>query len=224
MKKTILAIGAHPDDIEIGCGGTLAQFAQRGHEVIHVIITSGEEGSLRHPKANFAKIRESEAKASANILGSSKVIFFRECDGLTSFSKASKIKLISLIRKHRPNIVFTHAKSDHFPDHQIVHQLSRAAIIAAGGPWFSGAGTQVHQVKEVYGYEVWHPISDYQIAIDISSTMEQKVKALQAHQSQIETVDYVGAIRGLAKYRGVMTMTGKYAEVFELYKSTGHTI
>ncbi len=219
MKQKILAIGTHPDDIEIGCGGTLSILNKRGYETTHVVVTSGEEGSLETPKSQTIRRRESEAKKSAKILNSSQVFFLREPDGLTTFSKETKIKLISLIRKVQPDIVFTHAKSDHFPDHQVVYQLTKSALLAAAGPWYPDAGKSPHQVKEFYGYEVWNPISEYQVAFDVSIAMKQKVEALKAHLSQTSAVDYVGAIQGLAQYRGAMTLTGKYAEVFELYRT-----
>lgn len=221
MKKTVLAIGAHPDDIEIGCGGMLSLLKDQGHELIHLVVTSGEEGGNSTLKHQLAERREDEAKKSAKILLASDVILFREADGLTMFSKETKVRLISVLRQLRPDIVFTHARSDHFPDHQVVHQLTKAAILAAAGPWYPDAGTSAHQVKEVYGYEVWNPIPEYQLSVDISSVIERKVRAIQVHHSQVGEVDYVEAIRGLARYRGVMSMTGEYAEVFEILKTRG---
>lgn len=221
MKKTILAIGAHPDDIEIGCGGTLSILKDKGYELIHLIMTSGEEGSLHSHKKQNAEKRESEATQSGKLLNASQIIFFREPDGLTSFSKDAKIKLISILRKIKPDIIFTHARSDHFSDHQLVHQLTCAAVLAAQGPWYPEAEGGSHHVKEVYGYEVWNPISDFQLAVDISATIERKMELIRCHQSQIRGVDYIAAITGLAKYRGVMSMTGNFAEVFEVLKIGG---
>lgn len=221
MRKSVLAIGAHPDDIEIGCGGTIAALAARGYEVVHLVISSGEEGGLLSEKRVLALQRESEASASARALGASEVVFFREPDGWTGFSKETKVRLISLLRKLRPGIVFTHAESDHFPDHLITHQLTRSAILAAAGPWYPGAEGVPHQVSSVYGYEVWNPISKYQVAVDISATFERKLEALKLHRSQTETVNYAAAVEGLAKYRGAMAMSGRLAEVFEVLKVGG---
>lgn len=221
MKKTVLAIGAHPDDIEIGCGGTLSILKDKGHELIHLIMTSGEEGDIKAHKKQIAEKREFEATQSSKLLKASQIIFFREPDGLTAFSKESKIKLISIIRKLKPHAIFTHARSDHFPDHQLVHQLTCAAVLAAKGPWYPEAGGAPHQVKEIYGYEVWNPISDFQMTVDISATIERKMELIRCHQSQTNGVDYIAAITGLAKYRGIMSMTGSFAEVFEVLKMEG---
>ncbi len=221
MKKKILAIGAHPDDIEIGCGGTLSILKDQGHELTHLIVTSGEEGGYSTNKIELAQQREIEARNAARVLKADNVLFFNEADGANNFSKQTKIRLISVIRKLQPDIIFTHAKSDHFPDHQLVHKLTKAALLAAAGPWYSDAGTDVHQVNEVYGYEVWNPISEYQVAMNITEVMERKIAAIQQHRSQINDVDYVEAVRGLAKYRGVMSMIGLYAEVFEVLRIGG---
>lgn len=221
MKRIVLAIGTHPDDIEIGCGGTLLTLRELGYDLIHLIVTSGEEGSLETTKKRTANNRESEANESAKILGASKIIFFREPDGLASFSKELKVRLISLLRELRPETIFTHAESDHFPDHQVVHHLTKSAIQLSAGPWYPEAGLSPHQVKNVYGYEVWNPISKYQFAIDISSKLNRKIEALNQHRSQLRKINYTEAVKGLARYRGVTSMVGDYAEVFEVIKSGG---
>ena len=219
MKKIALAIGAHPDDIEIGCGGTLCLLHDQGYEISHVIVTSGEEGSLKSTKEELRQLRKAEARKSAEVIGSQKVIFFDAPDGLTSFTKELKVHLITLIREIRPDIVFTHAQSDHFPDHALVHKLSMAAITASGGPWYPDGGIVPHQVQKVFGYEVWNPISNFQTAINIEFSIDRKLEALKQHSSQIEDINYLKAIAGLAQYRGVMSMSGAYAEVFETLKT-----
>ena len=217
--KTVLAIGAHPDDIEIGCGGTISVLLDKGYRILPLVVTSGEEGDLHDSKEQLGDRRESEARSSAAALGASDVIFLHEPDGLTNYSKGAKIKLISVLRELRPEIVFTHSSSDHFPDHQIVHRLAQDALVAASGPWYPEAGGSPHAVEKVYGYEVWHPLTRYQMSIDISHVIERKLTALRCHASQTKGVDYLEAVRGLALFRGAMTMRGKYAEVFEVLKT-----
>jgi LmbE family N-acetylglucosaminyl deacetylase len=218
MNKTILAIGAHPDDIEIGCGGTISALQKNGYTLINLVVTSGEEGSMVGSRKEIIKNRELEAKKSGSILGASKVIFLWQSDGLTTYSKELKMQLVALIRKYRPDIVFTHAKSDKFPDHQVVHQLTMSAILISGGPWYPDAIGPCHTVNDVYGYEVWNPITEHQLSFNITTTLNQKIKALQQHTSQLTDVNYIEAVKGLARYRGTMTMTGEFAEVFEVLK------
>ncbi len=216
MRRSILALGAHPDDIEIGCGGTLRRLAENGFDLNYVIVTSGEEGILNLEKTANAKKREDEAKVAAKILGVKNVIFLRVPDGITQVSKETKIKLIAILRNLRPEFVFTHAASDHFPDHRVVHDLTSAAVTAAQGPWYPEAGSRPFAVQTLLGYEVWNPIPKFQAAVDIGSTIEMKKKALSAHTSQIGQINYVDAVEGLSLYRGTMTMTGRFAEVFEI--------
>ena len=219
MKKTVLAIGAHPDDIEIGCGGTLALLKRQGARLIYVIVSSGEEGSLTIAPKKLGALRESEAQKAGKVLGAAEVCFLHEPDGLTSFSKETKLKLMALLRKHRPDIVFTHTKSDQSPDHRVVHDLTIDAIRGASGPWYPGAKGQPHSVAEIFAYEVWSPLNSPQTVVDISSTMALKLKALACHESQIADVNYVEAVKGLARYRGVMSLGGsEYGEAFEIIR------
>ena len=218
MRKVAIAIGTHPDDIEIGCGGSIALLIQAGYLVKFVIITSGEEGSLGD-KSSLKVIRETEARNAATSLGVSEIYFLNEPDGLTTYSKATKVSLIKLLRATKPDTVFIHTSHDFFPDHMVAHNLSTAAILAASGPWYAEAGCDSHQVMQIYGYEVWNPIPKPQMLIDISSTIENKLAALGHHKSQIEGINYLDAVRGLNQYRGIMMSKTKYAEAFEVIKA-----
>lgn len=209
--KTILAIGTHPDDIEIGCGGTIAASVARGDAVTFLIATSGEEGG-------DPQLREGEALESAEILGVEKVIFLRYPDGLTHFTKEQKLELIAHIRALRPDLIFTHARSDTFPDHQVVHQLTMAAVLGAAGPWYPAASGDPHRVPEIFGYEVWNPIPDAPLVTKIDETLELKLRALAVHRSQTADVAYLNAVKGLAMYRGAISMKGQYAEAFEVLR------
>jgi LmbE family N-acetylglucosaminyl deacetylase len=220
MKEQVLAIGTHPDDIEIGCGGTLALLKERGCKISNIIVTSGEEGGLQISKSELSKTREQEAIQSGIILGSDDIQFLREPDGLTSFSKETKIRLISFLRQIRPSIIFVHAPSDQFPDHKIVHQLSMSAIQAAQGPWYPEALGDPHRVQSIYGFEVWNPIQAPQLYSDITSVIHRKIEVLRLHKSQMEDINYIEAVMGLARYRGALSMSGEYAEAFEVLKST----
>lgn len=224
MTRTVLSFGAHPDDIEIGCGGTEAKLIAQGYEVTHAYLTSGEAGSDMVPKGEMAETREEEAREAASVLGVKSLEFFRYPDGLTQFSREMKIEMVSLIRRIKPKIIFVHASTDTFPDHQTIRDLVLSAITGAAGPWYQEATGDPWSPKTILGYEVWHPILNYQIAVDISETIEQKTRALSRYRSQIGTISYDEAFLGLARYRGVMSMTGKYAEVFEVIKIDGFAV
>ncbi|MEN9723583.1 MAG: hypothetical protein RJB38_1569 [Pseudomonadota bacterium] len=221
MKEHILCFGAHPDDIELGCGGTIAKLVNQGHKIVHAILTSGEAGALETPPEELARVREEEAQASARILGTSEVQFLRYRDGLMHPTREMKIKVIRLIREIRPDTIFVHGRDDRFPDHRITHELVMAAIEAASGPWYSEPGGAPHTATRVLGYEVWNPIAQPGVFIDISNTLEKKLKALRAHESQLQTIPYDDAAQGLARYRGTMSRQGCFAEAFEVLRSGG---
>ena len=219
MGKQILSFGAHPDDIEIGCGGTEYKLIQQGYEITHVYVTSGEAGSQTIPKKELALLREQEARQSAQLLGVKDVQFLRANDGFTHYTEEMRTQVINLIRSIQPEIIFMHGSCDSFPDHHIVHQLVKSAIIGAAGPWFQETTGAPWSVQQVLGYEVWHPMQNYQLAINISETIQIKMNALACFTSQVEPTRYDEAFKGLARYRGVMSWVGEYAEVFEIIQS-----
>ena len=116
-------------------------------------------------------------------------------------------------------LLFVHAASDRLLDHRVVHDLVIGAVTAAAGPWYQDAGGEPWQVPSVLGYEGWHPLLTYQLAVDISAEIETKMAALACHRSQMEVIPYDQAFRGLARYRGIMSISGDYAEVFEVIQA-----
>jgi len=216
--RRVLAVGAHPDDIEIGCGGTLAKLRDRGEEVHALVATSGEAGSDSIDTATLARMREQEARAAGEALGFDSIRFLRLPDGLTGFTREDKIRVIGILREVRPHTVFVHASRDQFLDHKAIHGLVVAAVGAAAGPWFQEAPGEPWSVDTMLGYEVWHPLESYDMAVDVTETLGRKLEALQRHSSQTETIPYHEAMEGLARYRGAMSGVGRHAEVFEVLR------
>jgi N-acetylglucosamine malate deacetylase 1 len=220
MSKRVLSFGAHPDDIELGCGGTEAKLAGKGYEITHVYLTSGDAGSQTVPGDELARIREKEAIAAAGTLGVSGVEFLRYRDGLTGFTREMKIEIIRLIRARKPHIIFVHERNETSDDHKITSDLVLSAIGGAAGPWFQEAGEGTWSPETILGYEVWHPLGRYELAVDISGTLERKIQSLLCYKSQIKDIWYDEAFRSLARYRGVMSLVGSEAEVFEVIKAS----
>ena len=216
----ILAFGAHPDDIEFGCGGTVRKLIEKGWSAVHVCVTSGEAGSSTIDRATLAATREQEARRAAEVLGAERVHFLRAADGLTQYSRDHKIAVINLIREVRPEILFVHASSDQFPDHKLIHELVMSAVAGAAGPWYQESIGEPHLARTILGYEVWHPLNTFQLSVDITTTVERKLAALRCHQSQIESTHYDEASLGLARYRGVMSFSSTHAEVFEVLRTS----
>ncbi|MCP9912412.1 PIG-L family deacetylase [Cyanobium sp. BA20m-14] len=164
----ILAFGAHPDDIEFGCGGTVRKLIEKGWSAVHVCVTSGEAGSSTIDRATLAATREQEARRAAEVLGAERVHFLRAADGLTQYSRDHKIAVINLIREVRPEILFVHASSDQFPDHKLIHELVMSAVAGAAGPWYQESIGEPHLPGTILGYEVWHPLNNYQLSVAIA--------------------------------------------------------
>jgi LmbE family N-acetylglucosaminyl deacetylase len=107
----VLAIGAHPDDLEFLCGGTLAKYAQQGHHVTMAVVTNGEVGSATLPKEEIAAIRKEEASAAASVIGAD--FFWMDFpDEFLFKTEQSRLAFINVIRRARPDVIITHAPSD----------------------------------------------------------------------------------------------------------------
>ena len=212
----VMAIGAHPDDIEIGCGGSLFKYAQEGASLLFIVATSGQMGSISTSPEELSEVRRKEALASANHFGAD-LEFLDLVDGLSRYEDKDKYKLIRLIREFAPDLCYIHSRQDNFLDHKVVHELAMSSLLGAQGPWYQVAGGKPHKVNSILGYEVWHPLNTWQRVVDISKTLDKKLASLMEHSSQTSTIDYVRATKGLANYRGAMAGL-QAAEVFEVLR------
>jgi LmbE family N-acetylglucosaminyl deacetylase len=214
----VLVFAAHPDDVEIGCGGTIAKHVEKGDDVLTVYMTSGESGSLTHSKKELAEIREKEAIEAGKVLGVKRAEFLRNPDGFLDYNKENFVKLISIIREERPDIVYVHHATDNHHDHKETNKLVLDAVKQAAYPLFQECKGEPWDVGTVLTYEVWTPLHDFAYVEDITEFIGNKVKALEQHRSQIKEIAFHKAAEGLARYRGVLTGKGDYCEVFGVVK------
>jgi N-acetylglucosamine malate deacetylase 1 len=204
--NTILVFGAHPDDLEIGMGGTISKLITLGYNVIMIIATL----------PNFTSIdkkgeRKSEAKSSATVLGCSTVKFLDLTPEEIMFGRRMVNLIDSLIKEYNARTVFTQWIGDSHQDHQILTQ----SVIAAS-----------RDINNLYMYETTIPggLTEKafrpQLFIDITKEMENKKKSLQCFKSQIPRCGpfWIDAIVGRSIYRGYQ-MNTKYAEAFEIVKT-----
>jgi N-acetylglucosamine malate deacetylase 1 len=200
----VLVIAPHPDDEAIGCGGAVCQHVDRGERVAVAFLTSGELG-LKHLECDAAwKVREAEAHAAAKILGISQVEFLRQPDWtLGEHVEAATLALGPVLSREQPRIIYVPHPNEWHPDHKAANAILERTL----------ATSKLAQI-EIRGYEVWTPLLNYDIAVDIAPVMNRKIAAIRAHQSQIEQLDYVQAARGLNAYRGAIATRTAYAEVF----------
>jgi LmbE family N-acetylglucosaminyl deacetylase len=200
----IVCVGGHPDDPESGCGGALAKLAAAGHSVTIIYLTRGEAGIPGKTHDEAASIRSNEAIAACKILNA-KPIFAGQIDGDTIMNNDWVKKLQIIIGDEKPDIVFTHWPIDSHKDHQIASLLTIQCWIRST------------QKFDLYFFEVctgeqtltFKP-TDY---IDITSTQEQKRKAVYCHVSQDPPGIYGCGHEIMEKFRGV-EMGVKAAEGF----------
>jgi LmbE family N-acetylglucosaminyl deacetylase len=171
----VVCVGAHPDDPESGCGGTLARFAETGHHVTIVYLTRGEAGIRGKSHDEAAAIRTAEAEEACKILGA-KPVFAGQIDGATEVNRERSEALAAVLAAEQADLVFTHWPIDTHPDHQAAGILTIRAHLSARGRF------------PVYFFEV---DSGYQTVgftptayVDITAVREKKKAALFAHRSQ----------------------------------------
>ena len=182
MKLDILAIGAHPDDVELGCGATVAKEIAAGKKVGILDLTRGELGTRGTPE-----IREQEAKAAAVILG----VEVRENlgipDGFFTNSKENQLKIIEVLRKYQPDIVLCNAIDDRHIDHGKGAKLASDACFLSGlrriETTHNGQQQQAWRPKLVYHYIQWKNLEP-DFVVDVGDFIKKKEEAVFAYTSQ----------------------------------------
>ncbi len=221
--ENIIVFAPHPDDDIIGCGGSIARRLQLGNKVSIVYLTSGDAGSLKYIKRRMTQIREEEARKAAALLGVDELYFFRNPDGYLEFKRENLVKIINLLREKRPQAVYIPHGKDQVRDHWVTHDLVVEACRRAAGPWFQECEGPPWSVANIFAYEIGTPLQEPNCVEDISEFMEVKLDALRLHRSQLEQIRYDEAIKGLNRYRGIMTGEGDYCECFELLRVNNPT-
>jgi LmbE family N-acetylglucosaminyl deacetylase len=206
-SKSIIAIGAHPDDIEIGCGGTIKKFSDYGYDIIFLIATLGEKCDLKTRNSSMIKKkRRKESIESANIFGVIKVYYLDMLDTNIEHNGITVNAIEKYIKKFKPEYVFTHTIEDKHQDHK---NLAFSTISAC-----RRSKTNILHYESPSTAQSFLPT----VFSDISDTLDYKIKAVKFFASQHDKY-YVDpeAIKGLAVYRGYISGS-KYAEAFEVSK------
>jgi len=178
MKLDVLAIGSHPDDVELGCGGTLALLASQGRKVGILHLTQGERGTR-----GTAELRRREAERAAEALGAAELAFLDCGDGAFRAGEAEEDALIEVLRRFRPELVLAPTPRDRHPDHGRAHELVAAACFYAGLA-NRGSGGGPHRPAAVFSY-MQHDPFDPAFVVDVTSVWERKMESLAAYGSQI---------------------------------------
>ena len=182
MKLDILAIGAHPDDVELGCGATILKEISLGKKVGILDLTRGELGTR-----GSAEIRDVEAKNAAKILGVEVRENLAFSDGFFINDKEHQLEIIKIIRKYKPTIVLCNAFDDRHIDHSKGSKLASDACFLSGlvkiETKLNGEVQDAWRPKQVYHYIQWKNIEP-DFVVDVTGFIETKLEAVKAYSSQ----------------------------------------
>jgi LmbE family N-acetylglucosaminyl deacetylase len=185
----VLAIGAHPDDIEFGCGGSLARWAASGAEIVMAVVTDGSKGTWdpTQKPADLIAARAAEQHQAADVLGATEVVMIGHRDGELVYSPQLRTEMCRLIRTHRPEVLITHdpwRPYEIHPDHRAVGEAVVDGMVSARDPLFEvDMGIEPHRPHQML---LWRPqAADHWE--DIGAFWETKVDALLCHASQAQT-------------------------------------
>lgn len=229
-KLDILAIGVHPDDVELGCAGTLLKQIEQGYQVGILDLTQGELGTR-----GSTETRLQEAAAAAKILG----IEIREnaglADGFFQNDMQHQLTVIQYLRKYQPEIVLTNAIDDRHPDHGRAAQLTKDACFLSGLPKIetelNGKPQEAWRPKSVYHY-IQARYIEPDFAVDISEYFDKKMESVLAYQSQfynpdsdepstfISSPEFLEMVKARAITFGTI-MGAKYAEGYTTHRYPG---
>lgn len=182
VKLDILAFGAHPDDVELGCGGTVAKEVSKGKKVGIIDLTRGELGTR-----GSVDLRDQESKLASNVLGLELRENLNFKDGFFQNNESNQIEIIKVIRKYRPEIVLCNAEDDRHIDHPKAAELVSSACFLSGlrkiETTDNGKSQKEWRPKNVYHYIQWKNSSP-DFLVDISGFISIKLEAIKAYSSQ----------------------------------------
>ena len=215
----ILAIGAHPDDLEILCGGTLALYAQKGHSVTMAVLTNGNMGHPDIEPTEMALIRRNEFETAATLIGA-KTIWMDVDDEMSVVDLETRLKMVDVFREAVPDVVLTHSDLDYHVDHRNTSQLVFEAAPLSCVQNIKRERPKLNKQPLIYHFDTLGAIGflpkEY---VDITGTVEIKKEMFRCHKSQDEWMrtatgfDICEVIESVAKVRGYAAGV-KYAEGF----------
>jgi len=228
QNKNVLVVVAHPDDAESFCGGTIASLVQRGNVVTLVVCTNGDRGShdRRLKPTELVFMRRQEQELARQLLGIQELIWLGYRDGELANITDLRERIIRLIRQYQPEIILTFDPWKHYefhPDHRAVGYTTAEARMLADLPWvcpeFTLEGLAPWHTQEMYLFAPQEP----NYWVDISETIEVKVKSRLAHRSQNDFIQcdqdvqaFVNEIKACAEQAGQVG----YAEAFHKVDQT----
>ncbi len=218
----ILAIGAHPDDIEIACAGTLIKCVRRGD---HVVVCHACDGNLGHvviPPDELAVLRAEEARRAGRMAGY-EVVWggFHDLDVFEN-NKKSRDMMVDVIKYAQPDLIITHAPDDYMPDHTSVSKLVFDASFTATLPNYKSEQPKAAHLVPIYYMDTLAGVNFNPTEfVDITETIDLKLEMLECHETQVkwmrdhDHIDFPDMVRTCSRYRGYQCGVA-YAEGFRM--------
>ena len=205
-RRTILAIGAHPGDMEVSCGALLAKQVKRGDRVVLLHLTAGEGGNPRVKAEVYGEQKKREARAAAKVIGA-EVVFGNAADGQLENTDQMRHFVVDVIRQSKPSYVITHWKNGLHKDHIAARFITSDAVLLAS---LDGVKTDYppHRgIRGIYYTENWEDKADFSpyVYVDVSEALdlwEQCVKQYELIRGGISSFPYFEYYQSLARLRG----------------------
>lgn len=219
----ILGIGCHPDDLEIGCGGTLAKYAKQGHKVFMCHIANGNMGHKVIMPDELNRIRTKEAEDAARTLGAEAISLDIGDAYVEAGNKELRNRLTKVVRETKADLIITHNPVDYMRDHEQASALAVDVSFMTSIPHLIEGSQSTDNLPPVFYMDALAGIgfipTEY---VDITEEMELKLEAVACHKSQIvwmrehDGIDFLDFVRTCNKYRGLQSNC-TYAEGFRQY-------
>ena len=216
----VLAIGAHPDDIEIACAGTLAKCVKRGDRVVVCHVSRGDLGHVIIPPDELSVIRAGEAKRAGALAGIEVICAdFGDLD-IFDNNKAARDRIVDVIQYADPDFIITHNPDDYMPDHTAVSRLVFDASFSATLPNYKSKTGKGAKLVPIYYMDTLAGVNFNPTEfVDISEEIDLKLEMLNCHESQIvwmrdhDHIDFPDMVKTCSRYRGYQC-GAEYAEGF----------
>jgi N-acetylglucosamine malate deacetylase 1 len=207
----VLAIGCHPDDLEIGCGGTLAKYARQGHQVFMCHVANGNMGHVVIQPEELRHLRALEAEEAGRVIGAAEVISIDVGDlHVNSYNQDTVSRIVDVVRHVKPDLIITHSPEDYMKDHLEVSRLVYDASFSSSIPHYPSDQPFYPKIAPLYYMDTLAGINflptEY---VDISETIDIKLDAVNRHQSQVkwmlehDHIDFLDFVRTISKFRGI---------------------
>lgn len=215
----VAAVGAHPDDLEILCGGTLAKYVELGHSVVMCHVSRGEKGGFHATAQEIARERDDEAQQSAQALGA-KAVCLGFSDGEIYDDRTAREAIVDFFRLSRPDVIITNFPHDYMVDHNVVSKLVFDCSFLATVPLYKTSTPHHDRVTPIYYMDTLLGIGFQPVEyVDVTDAFDRKIEALKQHRSQLrwlrehDRIDLIDAVETVNRFRGYQAGV-RYAEGF----------